>query len=120
MNATIENKVTVTLDSIYDAMRECFAASMKNTHWNAVTVGTDGTPYCREEVSPCYSESEYFGKGIPYPVTVWTRKGDMDGLSDDEIESEMEAFDPADEFTGYGGIDAIIGILETAGFAVEI
>jgi hypothetical protein len=112
-------KTTVTLDSIYDAMRECYKNSLTaGCNWHAVTVGTDGVPYCREEVSRCVSESEYFGRGEPYPVTVYSVNGCSE-ISEDEIDNEVDAFDPVEQFAGYGGIEELISKLETAGFSVE-
>lgn len=108
----------VYLDEIYDEMRKCFRAALTSgRNWHAVTVGADGTPYCREEVNRCVSESEYFGKGDPYPVTVWSMNGDA-SVSADAIDSEAEQFDPADQFAGYGGVPELVRKLETAGFTV--
>ena len=114
MTATI-----VTLDSIFDAMRSCFrAALVSGRNWHAVTVGADGVPYVREEVSRSYSESEYFGTCHPHAVTVWSMSGDS-SVDTDEIDNAVLEFDPADQFAGDGGISALVKRLETAGYTVE-
>lgn len=111
---------TVRLDDIYDAMRTAFRAALESgRNWHAVTVGTNGTPYVREETSKCCSESEYFGQGEPYPVTVCWLNGDS-SVPADEIDAAVESFEPADHFAGYGGVEELVNNLEIAGFTVEI
>lgn len=112
-------KPVVSLDAVYDTMRTAFRAALTSgRNWHAVTVGTDGDPYTREEVSRCVSESEYFGKGEPYPVTVWSMTGDS-SVSAEDIQDEVDAFDPAAQFEGYGGVEELTAKLERAGFVVE-
>lgn len=112
-------KPTVKLDDVYDAMTEAFREAITTgRNWHAVTVGVDGIPYTREEVSRCVSESEYFGKGEPHPVTVWSMSGDS-SVSEDEIDAAVDAFEPAEQFAGYGGVGELVRKLEAAGFDVE-
>lgn len=115
--------VTVKLDEVYDAMRACLRASLvSGRNWHAVTVGADGVPYCREEVSRCVSESEYFGKGEPYPVTVYSVQGSSHFESRvEDIDSEVDAFDPVEQYVDpfHGSENALVAKLETAGFTVE-
>ena len=113
-------KPTVRIDDIYDAMREAFRAALTaGRNWHAVTVGTDGVPYAREEVSRCMSESEYYRKGSPHPVTVWSMNGDS-SVSAEDIDAETDAFEPADQFEGTGGVGELVRRLESAGFDVEM
>ena len=37
----------------------------------------------------------------------------------DDIDGEVDAFEPADQFEGYGGVEELTARLERAGFAVE-
>ncbi len=117
MNTT---KPMVRMDEVYDAMRKCFRQALESgRNWHAVTVRTDGIPYVRVEVSQSVSESEYFGKGDPYPVTVMGMNGDS-SVPADEIDAEVDAFDPKDRFIGFITLDEIVAKLETAGFEVEV
>jgi len=112
-------KTVVRLSDIYDAMRTAYRAALTTgRNWHAVTVGTDGEPYTREEVSRCESEAEYYGRGTPHPVTVWGMTGDS-SVDADDIDGEVDAFEPADQFEGYGGVEELTARLERAGFAVE-
>lgn len=112
-------KPVVRLDDIYDAMRDCFRQAITaERNWHAVTVGVDGTPYVREEVSRSVSESEYYAEGKPYPVTVWSMSGDS-SVSSDGIDGEVDAFEPSEQFAGHGGVDELVRKLEQAGFTVE-
>ena len=112
-------KPVVSLDAVYDAMREAFRAAITTgRNWHAVTVGADGEPYAREAVSRCVSEAEYFGKGEPHPVTVWSMTGDT-SVDADDIDGEVDAFEPADQFEGTGGVEELTARLERAGFTVE-
>lgn len=114
------NTMTVSMDDVYDAMRKCYAEAIRTgRNWHAVTVGVDGIPYLREEVSRSESESEYFGRGNPHPVTVWSMKGDA-SVDADEQEATVDSFDPAEQFAGYGGVEEVIRKLEAAGFTVEL
>ncbi len=113
-------KPTVRMDEVYDAMRKCFRQALESgRNWHAVTVGADGDPYVRVEVSRCESESEYFGKGDPYPVTVVGMNGDS-SVPADEIDAAVDAFDPKDWFIGFLPLEEVIRKPETAGFAVEV
>lgn len=106
------------LDEVYDAMRECYRRVLVTCRgWHAVTVGRDGKPYVRMEISKCVSQAEYFQQGDTYPVTVWSRTGNPDpGLSEDEIEDEVLAFEPSEQFDN---LDEIVERLEKAGYTVE-
>lgn len=117
---TSTTKTEVYLNDIYDAMRECFRRALAaGRNWHAVTVWPQGDIVIRDEVSPCYSESEYFKRGDCYPLTVWHTRGDGgDLLSEDEIEAEVDAFDPQEQFRGLGGVEQLVKDLEAAGYVV--
>jgi hypothetical protein len=81
---------------LFDAMAEFEKLCDTDQMWHAVRIGVDGTPYVSTEASPCYSESEYFGRD-PHPITLTSRTGhgqcvlpddwcDDDGLLQDEID----------------------------------
>jgi hypothetical protein len=117
---TATSKPTVTLDSIYDAMFKAYREAITTgRNWHAVTVGVDGEPYLRMEVSRCYSELEYFGGEPTTPLTVWSMQGDS-SVSEDEIDAYVDAFEPAEQFAGYGGVSELVRKLEEAGFTVEV
>ena len=117
---TATTKPIVSLDSIYDAMRECFREAITiGRNWHAVTVGVDGSPYTRMEVSKCYSELEYFGGEPTTPLTVWTMNGDS-SVSEEDIDAFVDEFNPAEQFDGYGGLSELVRKLESAGFTVEV
>jgi len=112
-------KTTVRMDDVYDAMRKCFRRALESgRNWHAVTVGTDGIPYVREEAGRCFGESEYFGKGDPYPVTVMGTDGDA-SVPADEVDAAVDAFEPHDWFIGFVSPDDVVAKLEAAGFEVE-
>jgi hypothetical protein len=116
---TTTERPVVRLDDVYGAMREAFRAALTaGRNWHAVTVGCDGTPYVREEVSRCASEAEYYRQDRPHPVTVWSMAGDS-SVGVDEVDAEVDAFDPADQFGGNGGVGELVRKMEEAGFTVE-
>lgn len=112
-------KAPVYLDDVFDAMCQCYRQALtRGRNWHAVTVGTDGEPYVREEVNRGnVSREEYFREGRPHPVTVWGEEG-KGSLDDNEVEEAVDAFDPVEEL-GRGGAAELRRRLEEAGFTVE-
>ena len=91
MNAT-ETKVTVSRSDIFKALADAWCAGESYGNcWVALRVGTDGSIYRSLEASPCYSESEYFGRK-PHTVTIWSQRFNG-SMSEEEIEAEREAMD---------------------------
>lgn len=44
-------------------------------HWHALRISSQGEIYTSQEVSPCYSEEEYFGR-VPHSLTLHQMSGD--------------------------------------------
>ena len=75
MNEQAE-KVQISLDDVMAAIRRQMIELWKRgQHWHYVRVYPDGSIVEGLEVSPCYPESEYFQRGNPWPVTVWSETG---------------------------------------------
>ena len=84
---------TISRDDIYRTVADQFRESLRRGGglWYYVRVWPDGEITAGVEVSPCYPESEYFGRK-PHAVTIWSTRSNSD-LSDAEIDAEMDALD---------------------------
>lgn len=68
-----ETNVKIDREALKDAIRvEYIAGRRSGRHWHFVRVWPDGSVSHGAEASPCYPESEYYRRGNPNPLTVWS------------------------------------------------
>jgi hypothetical protein len=64
---------TINLEDVKDAIRTTYAEGVKfGQHWWFVRVWPDGHISSGCEASQTVPESEYYRRGNPHPVTVWS------------------------------------------------
>lgn len=93
MNTTIDNRTTCDteateelFDAVKTALEEFGIADARGDHatnWHALRIKPDGEIYTVQEVSPCYSESEYFNR-VPHTLTIHSQRGNCYTPSADE------------------------------------
>lgn len=94
---------TIQLDDVLTEIRDAYIGALQHGHsWHYVRVWPDGSITSGIEASPCYPESEYYTRGNPYPVTVWSMQsswtpGYSDGVFAWEECEEADADFWADE-----------------------
>lgn len=99
---------TIQLSDVLDAIRSQYADALDmGQHWHYVCVWPDGDITSGCEASPCYPESEYYSRGKPHPITVWSMQsnwnpGPGDGVFDwDRCGDDDAEFYAADDFVGW-------------------
>ena len=73
-------------ESVEQAIIDFGFAGLRGEHaqnWHALRVAPDGSTYTSMEVSPCYSEREYFSR-TPHTLTIHSARGDCWSPSPDE------------------------------------
>lgn len=75
---------TIQADDVLTAIRDAYIGALKlGQHWHYVRVWPDGSITSGIEASPCCPESEYYSRGTPHPVTVWSMQSNWTpGYSD--------------------------------------
>lgn len=95
----MKTTVKINANELKDAIRkEYIGGRITGRHWHFVRVWPDGHISHGSEASPCYPESEYYRKGNPPPVTVWSQTfseaagpgdGEFDWIECPEDEAEF-------------------------------
>lgn len=88
---------TLNLDAIKDAIRDQYLDAVRSKDaWNYVRAWPNGTISRGAEPSETVPESEYYRKGMPHPVTIWSIQGISAGPAESVFEWEECAEDQAE------------------------
>ena len=88
------DQTTISLQDVTRKIMEAYRDSLDHGggRWFYVRVWPSGKITAGMEVSPCYPESEYYRRGTPHPISVWSKQSNSD-MTDAEIEEEMDSID---------------------------